>query len=148
MNKSILMSIHPKFVEKILSNEKRFEFRKVKTRKYKSNKIFIYSTSPESKIIASAEIEEIIEDNPEKVWNKTKKFSGIDYPFFVEYYKNKNKAFAYKLKNVKKFDYAISLKELGIKNAPQSFMYLEKKLEEHLIEKAFIDAMEAIWELG
>lgn len=44
MKKAILLSIHPEHVKKIISGEKKFEFRKVKTRKYQPNKIFIYST--------------------------------------------------------------------------------------------------------
>lgn len=39
MQNAILLSIHPKYVDKIISGEKKFEFRKVLTRKYQPKKI-------------------------------------------------------------------------------------------------------------
>ncbi|WP_368487128.1 ASCH domain-containing protein [Spiroplasma sp. DGKH1] len=124
MSKAILLSIHPEFVEKILSGEKEYEFRKVIT-KHKPTKMIIYSTSPISKVVAEAEIEEIIIDKPEVVWNKTKKSSGIAIEFFFEYYDNKELAIAYKLKNVNKYVVPKELKEFGISTPPQSFQYLD-----------------------
>ncbi|MGL5268892.1 MAG: ASCH domain-containing protein [Spiroplasma sp.] len=127
MKQAILLSIHPEYVKKIISGEKKFEFRKVKTRKYQPNKIFIYSTAPDSFIIAEADITEILEEHPDKIWNKTKKYAGINYHFFIEYYKNKDKAIAYRLENVREFDSPKTLNDLGIKAAPQSFIYLDNK---------------------
>ena len=46
----LLLSIRPEFVEKIISHEKKYEFRKRIFRK-NVDKIFIYSSSPEKKII-------------------------------------------------------------------------------------------------
>lgn len=125
MQNAILLSIHPKYVDKIISGEKKFEFRKVVTRKYQPKKIFIYSTVPISKIIAEAEIEEILIDTPENIWKKTKMYSGIEIDFFLDYYNNKTTAIAYKLKNIKKFDQPLELSALGINAAPQSFIYIK-----------------------
>lgn len=127
MKQAILLSIHPEYVKKIISGEKKFEFRKVTARKYKPNKIFIYSTAPDSCIMAEADIVEILEEHPNEIWNKTKKYAGIDYHFFVEYYKNKDKAIAYKLDNVREFTKPKKIEDLGLKAAPQSFVYLDNK---------------------
>lgn len=120
---TILLSIHPEFVEKIISGEKRFEFRRV-IAKRKPDKILIYSTSPICKIIGEAEIETIITGKPENVWSETKKFSGVKKEYYVEYFMNKEVAFAYKLKNVKEYSVPKSLDEIGVKIAPQSFIYI------------------------
>lgn len=120
---TILLSIHPKFVDKIMSGEKKFEFRRV-IAKRNPNKIIIYSTSPVCKVIGEAEVEDIIIDNPEKVWKETKKFSGVEKEFYVEYFDNRDLAVAYKLKNVIKYISPIDLKDFGIKVAPQSFVYV------------------------
>lgn len=120
---TILLSIHPEFVEKIMTGEKKFEFRKVKTKR-RPDKIIIYSTSPVCRIIGEAEVEDIIIDEPERVWNETKKFSGIDKEIYIEYFNDKDFAVAYKLKNVTKYEEPIELKELGVKSAPQSFVYM------------------------
>ncbi|MDD2447960.1 MAG: ASCH domain-containing protein [Tissierellia bacterium] len=120
---TILLSIHPKYVEKIIKGEKKFEFRRVITKK-RPDKIIIYSTSPVCKVIGEAEVDNIIIDDPKNVWNQTKKFSGIEKELYVEYFADKEIAVAYKLKNVIKYDEPIELKEFGIKSAPQSFVYI------------------------
>ena len=120
---TILLSIHPKFVDKIMTGEKKFEFRRV-IAKRNPNKIIIYSTSPVCKVIGEAEVEDIIIDNPEKVWKETKKFSGVEKEFYVEYFDNRDLAVAYKLKNVIKYISPSDLKDFGIKVAPQSFVYV------------------------
>lgn len=120
----ILLSIKPEYVESIFNGTKKYEYRKVKC-KEKVDKIIIYSTYPVMQVVGEADVEEILEDLPEKIWKKTRKYSGINYDFFDKYYKNKTKAIAYKLCNVKKYNQAKSLKVFGIDFAPQSFIYLQ-----------------------
>lgn len=119
----ILLSIHPEYVEKILSGEKIYEFRKVLC-KENVDKIVIYSTSPVSKVIGEATVEKILVDKPLALWNKTKKHSGITKDYFKSYFHNKDKAIAYKLTDVKKYTTPLELDDFGLKCAPQSFVYL------------------------
>lgn len=121
--RTILLSIKPQYVEKIFDGTKKYEYRKTKC-KEKVGKIIIYSTAPVMQVIGEAEVEEIIEGTLEEVWERTKKYSGTTYESFCEYYKGKNKAVAYKLKKVKKYEQTKRLKEFGIEVAPQSFVYL------------------------
>ena len=123
--RTILLSIKPEYVEKIFNGTKQYEYRKTKC-KEKVEKIIIYSTAPVMQVVGEAEVEAIVEDLPEKVWEKTKDYSGTTYEFFCEYYKQKNKAVAYKLKNIKRYEETKSLKSFGIEVAPQSFVYVEK----------------------
>ncbi len=120
---TILLSIHPEFVNKIISGQKRYEFRKVKAKR-EPDKIIIYSTSPICKVIGEAEIEQIIVNSPEVVWDVTKSYSGINKAFYIDYYANRDIAIAYKLKNVIEYDQPKELEEFGIKAAPQSFIYV------------------------
>ena len=122
----ILLSINPRHVEHILEGSKKYEFRKVRCRK-DVDKILIYATAPQKKVVAEADIEDIIIDVPNAVWEKTNDFAGITYSFFESYYKGKSIAIAYKLRNVITFDKPLSLNDLGITNAPQSFIYLNTK---------------------
>lgn len=124
--RTILLSIKPEYVEKIFDGTKQYEYRKTKC-KEKVEKIIIYSTSPIMQVVGESEVERIIEGTLEEVWEKTKYYSGTTYEFFSEYYKGKNKAVAYKLKNVKKYEQTKSLKSFGIEVAPQSFVYIENK---------------------
>lgn len=122
---SILLSINPNHVENILNGTKKYEFRK-KACKRHVDKILIYSTTPIMRVVGEAEIEEVLIDNPEMIWMKTEKKSGIDKAFFDQYYADKDQAVAYKLKNVKKYREPRELKDYGISNAPQSFQYIEE----------------------
>lgn len=121
----ILMPINPCYVEKILSGSKKYEYRKIKARKKNVDTMVIYSTFPIMMIVAEVEIKEIIEENPNKVWNLTKKQSGITKEFYYKYYENRDSAIAYKLGKVKKYKYPKKLSDFGINYIPQSFVYLD-----------------------
>lgn len=121
---SILLSINPSHVENILKGTKKYEFRK-KACKRHVDKILIYSTTPIMKVVGEAEVEDILIDEPEVIWKKTEKKSGIDKNFFDKYYENREQAVAYKLKNVIAYQEPRELKEYGVACAPQSFQYIE-----------------------
>ena len=121
----VLLSINPEYVEKILSGEKEFEFRKNRC-KFDADKMVIYCTSPVMKVVGEADIVEIIEDTPSIVWKKTRSKAGISKDFYDSYYSGRSKSVAYKLANVKKYKRPRTLKSFGIYSAPQSFVYLSK----------------------
>lgn len=121
----ILMPINPKYVEQILSGRKKYEYRKIKAKRSNIDKMIIYSTSPIMRVVAEVDIEDIIENKPEALWELTKNDSGITKDFYNEYYKNKEYAVAYKLGNVTKYDTPKKLEEIGIHYVPQSFVYLD-----------------------
>lgn len=119
----ILFSIKPEYVKEILSGRKKYEYRKIKP-KNRVDAIIIYSSAPVMKIVAEVEVEEIIVDEPNKVWEKTKNGSGTNKKLYDEYFKNKNIAVAYKLGEVKVYEKPKKLTELGLNHAPQSYVYL------------------------
>ena len=121
---AILLSIKPNFVDKILAGEKYFEFRK-RTLGQCVGKIVIYRSSPVCAVVGEAEVAEILSDTPINIWNTTKNQSGIDAKFFFDYFNDKSVAYAYKLKNVKKYTKPKKLGDFGIKYAPQSFVYIK-----------------------
>lgn len=119
----MLLSINPEYVESILQGTKLYEYRKFRCRD-DVDKIIIYATAPQKKIVAEAEIEEIVEDDVLNVWRRTKNHSGITYSFFRKYYKGKKKAVAYRLKNVLTYDKPLTLADIGVSCAPQSYCYV------------------------
>jgi predicted transcriptional regulator len=108
-----------------MCGEKKFEFRK-NVCKRNVDKIVIYSTSPVMKVVGEAEVEEVLVDEPQKIWNVTEEYSGVEREFFDEYYEGREQAVAYKLKSVVEYDKPKMLNEYGIKSAPQSFCYLSE----------------------
>jgi len=119
----MLLSINPEHVENILNGSKKYEYRKVRC-KSEISKIVIYSTFPIMRIVGEVEVLDIIVDNPETVWKITSNASGISKHFFDDYFRNKSNAVAYKLGKVIIYNNPIQLEDLGISNAPQSFMYI------------------------
>ena len=119
----ILISINPEHVSNILNGSKRFEFRKIQCKK-NVDKMVIYSTSPVMKVVAEAEIKDVLTDDPETVWEKTSEYAGISREFFDRYYEGRNTAVAFELGDVREFDEPRELSQYGISNPPQSFIYL------------------------
>lgn len=120
----VLMSIKPEYVNEILSGRKKYEYRKIKAKRPNIDKIIIYCTAPVMRVVAEIEVLEIIENNPEIVWKKTKNHAGISKKKYDEYFENKDIAFAYKLGNIIKYDQPKKLKEIGVNYTPQSFIYI------------------------
>lgn len=121
---TILLPIHPDHVKNIFNGTKRYEFRK-RICKKTVDRILIYSTSPVMKVMGEAEIEDILVDTPEIIWERTKEKAGIDKRFFDRYYAGRNQAVAYKLKNITEYEMPKELKDYGISRAPQSFQYVK-----------------------
>lgn len=121
---TILLSINPQHVENIMNGSKVYEFRKRACKRH-IDKILIYSTTPIMKVVGEAEVEDVLIDSPESIWEITEKKSGIEKVFFDQYYMNREQAVAYKLKNVVCYREPKELKEYGIGSAPQSYQYIE-----------------------
>lgn len=70
MKRKILISINPEHVKNIISGEKKYEYRKIAA-KQDISAIIIYETVPTKKIVAEAEILDVIELPPEELWQQT-----------------------------------------------------------------------------
>ncbi len=119
----MLLSINPEYVESILEGKKLYEYRKFRCRD-DVDKIIIYATAPQKQVVGEAEIADIVEDDLLTVWRLTKEHSGITYNFFRKYYKGKKTAVAYHLKNLIIYDEPLTLKDIGVSYAPQSYRYM------------------------
>lgn len=122
----VLLSIKPEFANKIFNGDKKYEYRKVIFKNRDVNKIVVYASAPTSKVIGEFEIEKIMNESPEVLWQKTKRYSGISRIYFEKYFKGRSVGYAIKVKKVKKYKTPKSLQdEYGLR-PPQSFIYLSK----------------------
>ncbi|MCL5769684.1 ASCH domain-containing protein [Acinetobacter sp. ANC5681] len=121
----VLLSIKPEYADKILSGEKRFEFRKSIFKRDGIRTVIIYATMPVGKVIGEFEIETILSDRPDSIWDRTSQSSGITKDFFDSYFSERSKAYAIEVKSTKKYSIPQDLSEIkiGLK-APQSFAYV------------------------
>ena len=132
MKKFLLISIHPKFADKILSGEKRFEFRK-HIPSCEFSHIVIHATAPQKRLLAIAEVEQTLQASPSALWERTKYAAGISRSFFRKYFQGTKTAFAFQIGRV--FTIPASIAEQIVYVPPQSYSYFQnseyiKKLRE------------------
>lgn len=123
MKRQIIISINPVHVENIINGIKKYEYRKVAAKQDISS-ILIYETTPIKRIVAEAEIIDVLMMKPDELWEITKNESGINKLFFDEYFAGRTVAYAYKLGKIKVYDEPKMLSDYGITTAPQSFVYI------------------------
>ena len=138
---AILLSVKPKFADLIVDGSKLVELRRtvpVQT----VGTIAIYSSSPTQAIVALADVMEIIEASPTKLWAIAKdNGGGLTHAELMDYFDSKRTGFAIMLRNVRVYDEPVQpTKVFKTFSAPQSFRYLTpkelKKFEQLLVSEA------------
>lgn len=61
------------------------EQRNMNTAKSQFKKLLIYATTTVMQIVGEVGIGEVLVDDPEEIWNRTKEFSGVSKEFFDAY---------------------------------------------------------------
>lgn len=124
--KAVLISIHPKHAEKILSGEKKIEFRRRWTTQ-PVKALFLYATAPIQRIVGSVKVARITQDTPTQLWWLAKKTeSGMSRRQLYSYLVGCKKGVAIQLGTVKSLPKEIDPRKcLGRDfRPPQSFRYL------------------------
>lgn len=121
--KVILLPIKPQYIERILSGEKKFEYRK-RISNCDIDRIIIYSTAPIKAVVGEVEVKGTLSMSKTALWEYTKEHSGISRTKYREYFAESKIANAYILGKACRYPENIALDKLGIKCAPQSFLYL------------------------
>ena len=86
--------------------------------------VVVYASSPMQKVIGEFDIDLIINENIDVLWDLTKDGAGIEEDYFYEYFSERIKGYAIKIKMVKRYDEPLSLKDDFKINPPQSFVYI------------------------
>ncbi|MBA3970552.1 MAG: ASCH domain-containing protein [Bacteroidetes bacterium] len=122
----VLMSIKPEYANKIFDGSKKYEFRRAIFKHPNITTIIVYASSPVQKVIGEFEIDKIISCDPESLWRKTRKHSGISEDFFFEYFGEKECGYAIKIKSTTKYKKALCIKNDFDASPPQSFIYINE----------------------
>lgn len=116
-----ILSIKPEFVAEIAAGRKGFEFRKT-IFKQRVEKVYIYASSPVSRIVGEFEPVDVVKGTPEEVWKQTKTRAGISRELFDAYYKGHETAYAIVIRNYVEYKEPKRLPK-GV-TAPQSYCYV------------------------
>ncbi len=121
----LLLSIKPRFADLIFSGEKRYEFRKSIFRRSDVKSVVVYASHPISKAIGEFEIETVIEDDLERLWEATRAFAGISEEFFFDYFSNRETGYAIKVKSYTVYEEPYCIRTVLGMTPPQSFAYID-----------------------
>lgn len=128
-NRAVLISIHPSHAEKIISGEKRLEFRRSWAVR-PVDTLVIYATERAQKIVAVAEVKHVFLGSRTNLWNLARTIGGgISRRRLFAYLDGKKHAFAIELMNVKPIEGGLDPVLLFGLNfrSPQSFRYLRNE---------------------
>ncbi len=126
----VLLAIKEEFASKIFEGSKKYEFRKSIFKDKRVNTIVVYVSAPVKKVIGEFEIEFVLKEKPENLWDITKDFAGINKDFYDKYFEDKDSAYAIKIKKTLKYESPKCLKsDFNIGFAPQSYVYLDRREE-------------------
>jgi len=125
----VLLSIKPEYAEKIFDGTKRFEFRKSIYRSREIRTVVVYVTRPVGQIIGEFDVDEILCEDPDTLWEMTSYYSGISKEFFDSYFLGRDKSFALAVGKVRRYETPLDPADV-IENftPPQSYMYVDDEL--------------------
>jgi predicted transcriptional regulator len=130
----LLMSIKPKYLEKIRNGNKLVEIRKRFNHKWEGCRVTLYSSSPTQAIFGYATIENVKKDTPERIWSQYEGDIGVTKREFDAYTGSSNQVYAISLKNFESYLNAVDLEHISYLlnydlKPPQS--YISLKNDEH-----------------
>lgn len=137
----LMMSIKPKYADKIFFGNKSVELRKVKPKNVTSGDIvLVYASSPHKSLIGGFEIADIIRADPKELWKRVKTQAGVEKKEFDDYFRGTLNAYGIIMSNRWSLKSEISLSDLqklmpGF-TVPQSYRYLSEDKFKLIIDTA------------
>ena len=127
MNKYLFISVKPEFANKIISNKKTIELRKLKPNVMIGDYIIIYASSPMKSVVAFGIIKNIIKTTPKIMWKNFSSSLGIDKQRFDNYYNGYQNAIGIELSEITTIDpvHLTDLKNIDPQfHPPQLYRYI------------------------
>lgn len=127
--KSLLLSIKPRFADAIFAGTKRFELRRVRPKVMPGDLVLVYVTVPRAAIEGAFEVSEMIEESTSKLWETVKSSAGVTKEEFDNYFEGKSQGYAIGIQKTWPLAESVSLAHLRKRSIqpPQSYRYLDSK---------------------
>jgi predicted transcriptional regulator len=126
----LLMSIKPKYLEKLQNGNKVVEIRKKFNSKWRGCKVALYSSSPSKAILGYATIDKVEKGFPNEIWEKYQNGIGCTREEFNNYTKTSKQVYAIPLKTFETYLAPLYLEQISMLlkkdlNPPQSYLTLK-----------------------
>lgn len=86
INKMLLLSIKPKYADKIFNGAKTVELRRICPKVIEGDLVLVYASSPVKALVGEFEVGKIIEARPKLLWKKVHNYACINRKEFNSYY--------------------------------------------------------------
>lgn len=92
-DRTLLMSVKPKYAEKVLRGEKTVELRRVRPRRIgPGDIILLYATAPVGLFVGVCRVTEILLDSPSALWPRVEGLAGVTRTEYFRYFQNARSA--------------------------------------------------------
>jgi predicted transcriptional regulator len=128
---ALLLSIQPKYANKIFEGTKKVELRKVRPKLKENDWVLIYVSTPIKALVGAFQVERLVEVSTGRLWKVVQPDAGITRKEFNSYYDDYSTGIGIFFRRVKKFHTPIVLPQLkeawpGF-HPPQCHMYITSK---------------------
>lgn len=113
LDSSLVMSIHPEHIDKILTGEKTVELRKRFSKKWEGKRINLYATSPFKALVGCARIKKVVHTTKESVWKFFEHLIGCTKNEYDEYTNDADHIYAILLDDISPFNTPIPIEQLS-----------------------------------
>jgi predicted transcriptional regulator len=129
----VLMSIHPRHAEQILSGRKKVEFRR-KPPKRPVSHIIVYATAPLKRIVGIARVLSVVEGSLDALWTQYGTIGGITRDEFNRYFTGVSEGSVLLLAEPTILtEPQLTTDVIFDRVAPQSFMYVPAAVTKSLV---------------
>lgn len=133
LRETLLLSIRPVFVGRILDGTKTVELRRVRPDVRASKDVLIYSSTPTMALLASAVVDRIDVCAVEKLWPRVRSAAGVSKAEYLSYFSGADQGVALWLSHVHTLERPIRLQELRERwpwfRPPQSYCYVRARVD-------------------
>ncbi|EDN68745.1 conserved hypothetical protein [Beggiatoa sp. PS] len=124
----LLLSVRPKYAEKIFEHTKTVELRRIRPKRIKNGDlVLIYVSSPVKALVGTFRIDQIVEKPLKNLWHLVRNQAGVTRKEFDDYYKGVSVGVGifFKVQDVIKLSEPITYDRLKQQNfhPPQGFRY-------------------------
>ncbi len=135
MTKHVLISIKPRYAKKIWCGEKRYEFRRAIPQEHVplATRFYVYESAPVKRIVGYFVVDAMLGgESLWTLWDATRDYAGIGFEEFCRYFEGAPMKHALHIPFAQKFLFPRELWEIGLKRAPQNYLYLTPEQSQRL----------------